>query len=158
MTHTPADTTPARFPLEGAEEEKRAKIRDRLLLFARGMDAEPLLSMEIATESMRRAQARSAAHNVPLSPQAAMAELHGLLREKGITPQLANAEGQRLRSTPPMNRRPMVAEEMDRSLLRLLARKIGLSPAREKTGHIEEARFKQERAEHDPSGPPQALS
>lgn len=41
-----------------------------------------------------------------------MRELRDLLAERGLTHSAQNSRGERLLSAPPMNRRPMIAEEL----------------------------------------------
>ena len=110
-----------------------ARVRDRVLLYTRGMDVEPLASVEFALKSLRRAGSRAGSRGsaAEADPAAAMAELHALLRENHIDLHLTDADGQLLRSAPPMNRRRMVAEEMDRiplltSLKRFIRKLRGL--------------------------------
>lgn len=107
-----------------------ARARDRVLLYTRGMGVEPLLSVELALESMRRAASdgtplpggEDVADGADPATVVAMEGLRALFAERGIVPYLPDADGKLLRSMPPMNRRPMIAEEMDRSLLRRAAR------------------------------------
>jgi len=96
--------------------------RDRVLLYVRGMDVEPLAGLEYAVNSLRRADPQS-------GPAAAMRELHDLLRENGLSLRLEDAGGQMLRSMPPIRRRSMAAEEMDRLPLLTAARRWLRKPA-----------------------------
>lgn len=83
------------------------RARDRVLLYTRGMDVEPLAGLEYALDSLRRAGPQA-------GPTEAMTELRGLLREHDLSLRLTGPDGQLLRSVPAMNRRRMIAEEMDR--------------------------------------------
>jgi len=110
----------------GASDPERDGARlhacDRVLLYVRGMDVDPLTGLEYALDSLRRADPQS-------GPAGAMRALHDLLRENGLSAGLADADGQLLRSMPPMNRRPMVAEEMDRLPLLTFVRRLLGKPA-----------------------------
>ncbi len=100
----------------GDAESGAVRARDRILLYLRGLDLPPLLSLELALEALRRVEALGAAQD----PARTMHELHDLLRERSLHPELTEAET-RLSSTPPLNRRSMIAE--DGSLLRRLRRR-----------------------------------
>ncbi len=110
--------------------QQGVSARDRVLLYTRGMDVAPLLSLELALESLRRAD--------PADPDIVMRELHSLLREHKIGQHLAGCDGAHLRSTPPMIRRPMIAEEMDRipllTALKRIFRKLGTAPDQQDKG------------------------
>lgn len=123
------------------EEEAMARTRDRVLLYTRGLGVEPFLSLDLALESLRRADARkkdlsspdTAATPAPFSEasgasvadmERAMEALYGLLREKDICLGYVDTRGEPLRSAPPMNRRSMIAEEMDRSPLRRILKRL----------------------------------
>ncbi|MDR0882825.1 MAG: hypothetical protein LBP55_09865 [Candidatus Adiutrix sp.] len=93
-----------------------ARARDRLLLYVRGMDVPPLLSLELALEGLRRASAGAE----PLTITGAMRELHSLLREKGLHTSWVEKYGPPPSSMPPFNRSSMVAEGLELSLTRRL--------------------------------------
>lgn len=109
------------FALQPMQEDNAARARDRVLLYTRGMAVDPVLGLELALESLRRAERAGPKDD---GIHTAMNELHALLREKGIDLEVPDERGAPLRSAPPMTRRPMVAEEMDRSPLRRLAKKL----------------------------------
>lgn len=88
-------------------DERGQRARDRVLLFVRGMDLPPLESVELARESLNRS-------GVDVSPAEAMRVLRDLLAEQGLAHSLQNSRGERQLSAPPMNRHPMIAEELDR--------------------------------------------
>ncbi|MDL2316701.1 hypothetical protein LJC59_06435 [Desulfovibrio sp. OttesenSCG-928-A18] len=111
------------------------RARDRALLYTRGLDIDPMSSVELALESLKRAGERwenrqndtlaslpggaaPAAEAGPSPAALVMEELHALLRERQIALRFTTSDGQLLRSTPPMNRKRMIAEDMDYSPLR----------------------------------------
>lgn len=184
-------------------DECVAKARDRVLLYTRGLNIDPLLALELAVESLRRGgighgdadvtnkktpalssddatgeSGGAAEWGVPvISPTGAgkpetaalpagfpeafpvdssamdkasagdpvayagggpecregedsdmanvMDGLHALLRERDILLGVTDTMGEPLRSVPPLNRSTMVAEAMDRSLLRRALRQFG---------------------------------
>lgn len=131
-------TTEEHDNARGAEDMARA--RDRVLLYARGLDVDPVLSLELALESLRRSDPRREGPPDPavgnmaevrdkrgaaFEIERAMGALYELLSEKGLTPGLTDSQGEPLRSVPAMNRRSMIAEEMDRSPLRRVLKKLG---------------------------------
>ena len=79
--------------------------RDRVLLYTRGMDVDPVHGVELALASLRRA-----GDGAP--PAKVMRELFDLMRTTWPTPLRHDTEGHTLSSTPPMNRRPMLPEDM----------------------------------------------
>lgn len=122
-------------------------VCSRVLLYTRGMDLDPLFGLELALQSLRRADAGGGDRDAPLPPApdrplsdgetdaaaraalvSAMGELHALLRENNIGLHITTPDGGELRSAPPMNRKPMIAEEMDitpiRTALKKLFRKV----------------------------------
>lgn len=86
-------------------DERGQRARDRVLLFLRGMDLAPLESVDLARESLSRSGPQA-------DPADAMRELRALLAERGLAHSSRNSRGERLMSAPPMNRRPMIAEEL----------------------------------------------
>jgi hypothetical protein len=102
----PVPPVPPVLPvLEDSGNDLRA--RDRVLLYMGGMDVEPILGLEIALDSLRRAGPQA-------GPAAAMRELYDLLQGRGLSSRITDADGQLLCSVPPMNRSRMIPEEMDR--------------------------------------------
>lgn len=96
---------------ESLPDERGQRTRDRVLLYVRGMDIPPLRSLAFAAESLGRSG--------PEATQAeAMRSLREVLREEGRIEGrrygLEDSEEGRLDSAPPMNRRSMIAEELDR--------------------------------------------
>jgi len=89
-----------------------AKLRDRVLLYVRGMDIPPVLGLELALESMRRVTACAEALSVP----AVMRELHALLRENELHTCWVDRQGPPRGSMPPLNLCSMIAEPMESSL------------------------------------------
>ena len=96
---------------ESLPDERGQRTRDRVLLYVRGMDIPPLRSLAFAAESLGRAG--------PAASQAeAMHRLREVLREEGRLEGrhygLEDGEEGKLNSAPPMNRRSMIAEKLDR--------------------------------------------
>lgn len=79
--------------------------RDRVLLYTRGMNLTPAKGVTLALRSMRRA-----GENAP--PAKIMRELFLTLEENNFPLTLSDEKGEPLVSSPPINRRPMIAEEM----------------------------------------------
>lgn len=115
--------------------EEVARIRDRVLLYARGLDLEPVLAVQLALESMRGAglEQGSCESEGPALPRV-MNELRRLLDGRQRSLCVTDARGAPLASMPPLNRLPMLPEEMDRSLLKRALKKLGAlcSPASSK--------------------------
>lgn len=114
--------------------EETARIRDRVLLYARGLDLEPVLAVDLALESMRktglgRGGPEAGAQNNAL-PEV-MAEFRRLLEGQESSLRVADASGAPIVSMPPLNRRPMLPEEMDRSPVRRALKRVSalLGPA-----------------------------
>lgn len=137
------------FSLESGGAEY-SKACDRVLLYLRGMDLPPVAVLELALECMAHVEqhAPDMTDTVDGTGEAgeadmagrkdhadqpgpvpvavlAMRHLHALLRERGICFQILTPEGEILRSTPPLNRRSMVAEEMERSPFRRILKRLG---------------------------------
>ena len=86
-------------------ETRKLAARDRVLMYTRGMDINPEAGVALALESLRRA-------GTDAGPDKVMEELFSLLQEKG--PQIiTDAEGLPLVCAPAMNRRAMVAKDME---------------------------------------------
>lgn len=92
-------------------DERGQRTRDRVLLYVRGMDIPPLRSLAFAAESLSRTGPAA-------SPAEAMRSLREVLREEGRMEGrqygLENNEEGKLDSAPPINRRSMIAEKLDR--------------------------------------------
>lgn len=104
-------------------DERGPRSRDRVLLYTRGMPLGATESVELALESLKRSGEQA-------STAEAMTALHSLIRERGLAHGLQDDKGERLLSAPPMNRRPMIAEHLDRkpwltALKRGLRRLVG---------------------------------
>ena len=93
-------------------EALAAKLRDRVLLYVRGMDIPPVQGLELALESLRRVSESPD----PLSVPAVMRELHVLLRENGLHTGWVDRQGPPRNSMPPLNLCSMIAEPMENSL------------------------------------------
>lgn len=79
--------------------------RDRVLLYTRGMNQSPAKGVALALRSMRRAGEYAPAAKV-------MEELFRTLQENEVPIFVATEDGTPLVSTPPINRRVMIAEDM----------------------------------------------
>lgn len=114
----------------GSSGVSAAAGRDRVLLYTRGMDLDPVHGVELALSSLRRAGEGA-------SPGKIMGELFSILESKGPTLLPCDSQGRRLVSVPPMNRRAMLPEDMDplslTAYLKNRAARFFSSPAR-KTG------------------------
>ena len=112
-------------PMDSASgAASRIIARDRALLYMRGMDIDPVISVELALESLKRVDKKTGGR---AKVQEVMQELHSLLREQGISLSLAGNDGLVLESAPPMNRRTMISEDMNPiSLSSILKMFLGL--------------------------------
>lgn len=102
---SPSDANTAATPTDAPSDERGRRSRDRVLLYLRGMDLPPLESVDLARESLVRS-------GPDADPAEAMRALRGLLAEQGLAHSAQNSRGERLLSAPPMNRRPMIVEEL----------------------------------------------
>lgn len=117
--------------------DEAARIRDRVLLYARGLELDPVLAVELALESMREAgladgdcaadtdglARRAPGAESPCLPRV-MSGMRRLLHERGGNGRVTDAKGRLLASMPPLNRRPMLPEEMDRSPVKRALKKL----------------------------------
>lgn len=128
----PYDTPPSHGVCRRAET---ARAADRVLLYARGLDLEPVSAVELALESMRRAGLAHCDEN-PEGPalHEVMAEFRRLLDGRQGILCVTDAGGTPLASMPPLSRRTMLPEEMDRSPLKRALKSLGalLGPASRK--------------------------
>ena len=96
---------------ESLPDERGQRTRDRVLLYVRGMDIPPLRSLAFAAESLSRT-------GPAVSQAEAMHSLREVLREEGRMEGrqygLEDDEDGKLDSAPPINRRSMIAEKLDR--------------------------------------------
>ena len=127
MTCLPRPALPALAPGDPAHSVSPA-VCGRLLLYVRGMEIDPVLGLELALQSLRRVAEGPPAEEGPAP--AAMRELHRLLRERKIDFRVAGRDGRDLCSAPPMRRRAMIAEEMDRTPIRTATAFSGVASAR----------------------------
>ena len=84
------------------------RVRDRILLYARGLNLPPKESVELALQSLTRCQSSHPDYEEALSC------LHAILAEKGRQ-LIPGDESPHLESAPGMTRRTMLAEELDRT-------------------------------------------
>lgn len=86
-------------------EDERFMVRNRVLLYLRGMEMGAVPGMDMATEILNRA-----------GPEASMEEvfdiMHARLEEQGIGFPVASGPESGMRCFPPLNRRPMLAAPM----------------------------------------------
>lgn len=119
----PYDIPPSHGPCRQTEA---ARAGDRVLLYARGLDLDPVSAVELALESMRRA---GFAHcdEKPGGPalHKVMEEFRRLLDGRQGRLCVTDPQGETLTSMPPLNRRPMLPEEMDRSPLKRALKSLG---------------------------------
>lgn len=87
-------------------EARKLVARDRVLLYTRGMDIDPETGVALALESLHRAGADA-------GPDKVMGELFHILREKYHSRIMADDGKHPLASAPPLNRRAMVAKDME---------------------------------------------
>lgn len=109
------------------DREKAAKIRDRILLYARGLDIDPVLALDLALQSMRES-----IHEQSMGPEKdslrlaeAMAEFRRLLLAREQNSQVTNAAGLPLTSMPPINRCHMLPEDMNCFSVKRVFKKFG---------------------------------
>ena len=84
------------------------RVRDRILLYARGLNLSPKESVELALESLKRCQSEHPSYHE------ALVCLHGILAEKGRD-LIPGDDAPHLMSAPVMTRSSMLAEELDRT-------------------------------------------
>ena len=117
-TSGPIDTAPpsALSPPSSAGSRGYAG-RDRVLLYTRGMDLNSEESVALALESIREA-------GQDAGPAEVMDSMFAILREHGHSPLLRDAEGSLITCTPPMNRRTVVATDMEQFSLTAVIGKL----------------------------------
>ena len=84
------------------------RVRDRILLYARGLNLSPKESVELALESLKRCRSEHPSYDE------ALVCLHEILAEKGRE-LIPGDEAPHLMSAPGMTRSSMLAEELDRT-------------------------------------------
>lgn len=84
------------------------RVRDRILLYARGLSLSPKESVALALESLERCDSEHPTY------AEALAALHAILKERGLD-LIADDNAPRLSSAPDMKRSSMLAEELDRT-------------------------------------------
>ncbi|MDR3074271.1 MAG: hypothetical protein LBV01_06065 [Deltaproteobacteria bacterium] len=98
--------TPDTIPTPAQPAGNIYASRDRVLLYTRGMSVNPIQGLDLALRSLRAAGENA-------RPATVMEELYRILGEEGVYPEMKDASGAPLASAPPMNRRSMVAKDMD---------------------------------------------
>lgn len=98
------------------------RVAARVLACVQGMDLDPVLAAELGLETLKRAE-KSAGKDEESVLKTAMRELDALLAERGVAREPDVSRG-RLDSAPPMNRRNMLAEEMDITPLRSAIKRL----------------------------------
>ena len=91
-----------------AYQDMDFRVRDRILLYARGLNLSPKASVELALESLKRCESDHPSYHE------ALACLHAILAEKGRE-LIPGDEAPHLVSAPGMTRSSMLAEELDRT-------------------------------------------
>lgn len=109
------------------EREKAAKIRDRVLLYARGLDIDPVLALNLALQSMREGGCDQSAGVERYTPHlaGAMSSFRRLLHAQGHSGQVVDPAGRPLRSMPPINRSSMLPEDMNCFSIKRFFKKLG---------------------------------
>jgi hypothetical protein len=113
--------------------DKMNRVCARIFLYTQGLSVDPLLCLELSLDSLRRLSAPGPGPAAPpdFSGDAdfagAMTALRRILHEKGLKTELYGADGNPLRSAPPVNRRHMLPEALDSSVLRRIKEKLGLT-------------------------------
>jgi hypothetical protein len=109
--------------LKQACEAQGVRADERAFSYILGLGLPPAPSLELALEALRRAGETSG--SAAPDCQAVMTAVRDLLRERGVDPEgREGGGGPGLSSTPPLNRRAMIAEEMDLSFIRRLRRRL----------------------------------
>jgi hypothetical protein len=97
------------YPPPNPEDARPAAGRrlagERVLLYVRALDMEPVRGLTLAAKSLEGG---------PASPSEAMDALALLLEKEGLPAPSGRPEAPRLASSPPVNRRSMKSAEMDR--------------------------------------------
>ena len=89
-------------------QDKDFRVRDRVLLYARGLDLPPAESVEIALESLTRCSSEHPSY------AEALENLHLILAERGRE-LIPSDDKPHLVCAPPMKRSTMLPEELDRT-------------------------------------------
>ncbi len=93
-------------------DEPRAIACDRVLLYTRGLDVDPLRAVDLAREALRRAGPEADTADVMDALTAVLAEPAARDADASHALEATDGEGRPLCSWPPLNRRPMVPEDM----------------------------------------------
>ena len=91
-----------------AYQDKDFRVRDRVLLYARGLDLPPAESVEIALKSLERCSSEHPSY------AEALENLHIILAERGRE-LIPSDDKPHLTSVPPIKRSTMLPEELDRT-------------------------------------------
>ena len=91
-----------------AYQDKDFRVRDRVLLYARGLDLPPAESVEIALKSLERCSSEHPTY------AEALENLHIILAERGRE-LIPSDDKPHLTSVPPIKRSTMLPEELDRT-------------------------------------------
>ena len=111
-----------RHPYGHASDLESLIARDRALLYIRGMDIDAVHSVEVALRSLRHSQSVTALQNETHRMEnpdthetdRVMTSLFAIMEEMNLPLPVTDGLGNRLVSAPPMNRRPMIAEPIDK--------------------------------------------
>ncbi|MBP3730682.1 MAG: glucans biosynthesis glucosyltransferase MdoH, partial [Mailhella sp.] len=94
--------------LDIPRREMDLRVRDRILLYARGLDLDPKASVELALESLKRCKSTHPTYAEAFSC------LHAILEEKGEE-LLQDGRIPQMQPVPDITRSSMLAEELDRT-------------------------------------------
>ena len=98
----PADTPP-----QGAQPSANIFAgRDRVLLYTRGMEIDPVQGVSLALKALRLAGPGA-------GPGRVMEEMFHILHNNDVMPDVRDAQGRLIASAPPMNRSIVVADDME---------------------------------------------
>ncbi len=108
-----------------AREASNAAL-DRILLYAKGLGLSPEQSLETALETFRSA----GGSGVVLQPDEVMERFREILIGLNLHPDQLIEANTFPACAPPLNKRHMLAEEMELSVIKSLMRLCGMSSAR----------------------------
>ncbi len=94
--------------LDLPRREMDLRVRDRILLYARGLDLDPKESVDLALESLKRCPSPHPSY------AEAFASLHAILKERGKE-LLQDGEIPQMQPVPDIRRSSMLPEELDRT-------------------------------------------
>jgi len=111
------DKTLKKADVSGLSSEKLVRISDRLILYAKGLELPPESGLELVLETLRLLRESGRAPEM----ETAMDEFRRLLHERRLSPEGSGEFGPDF-CAPPLNRRPMLPEEMELSMFKCFLR------------------------------------